>query len=129
MRTEPRPLVEDASRRRGIDLGIAGVLGDIRIFGQIFSAIRARSAFTTRLRIPFWLIPLDLILTAPFLLPTSPETYTGMAGRRASCLRLAVLLVGTEERETGKESHTPSCGVENPAGLQRRADSMLNNVV
>jgi hypothetical protein len=50
-----------------------------QLFGQIFSAIPARSAFTGRLRIPFWLIPLDLILAAPFLLPTSPETYAGMA--------------------------------------------------
>jgi len=52
---------------------------EIQKFGQILSAIPSRSAFTVRLRTPFWLIPLDLILTAPFLLPTAPETYTGMA--------------------------------------------------
>jgi hypothetical protein len=52
---------------------------EIRNFGQILSAIPSRSAFTVRLRTPFWLIPLDLILTAPVLLPTAPETYTGMA--------------------------------------------------
>jgi hypothetical protein len=51
----------------------------IKEFGQIFSAIPSRSAFTGRLRVPFWLIPLDLLLTAPFLLPTTPETYAGMA--------------------------------------------------
>jgi hypothetical protein len=48
-------------------------------FGQILAAVPSRSAFTFRLRTPFWLIPLDLIFTAPFLLPTAPETYTSMA--------------------------------------------------
>jgi hypothetical protein len=48
-------------------------------FGTIFSAIPSRGALISRIRIPFWLIPFDLILAAPFLLPTAPETYTQMA--------------------------------------------------
>jgi hypothetical protein len=51
----------------------------IKEFGQIFSAIPSRPAFTGRLRVPFYLIPMDLIIAAPFLLPTSPKTYAGMA--------------------------------------------------
>jgi hypothetical protein len=52
---------------------------EIRQFGDILAAIPSRPAVTFRLRTPFWLIPMDLVLTAPFLLPTSPETYTSMA--------------------------------------------------
>jgi hypothetical protein len=52
---------------------------EIKQFGQILAAVPSRSAFTFRVRTPFWLIPLDLVFTAPFLLPTSPETYTSMA--------------------------------------------------
>ena len=48
-------------------------------FGNIFAAIPSRGALTSRIRIPFWLIPFDLVLAAPFLLPTSPDTYTQMA--------------------------------------------------
>ncbi len=50
-------------------------------FGQIFAAIPARSAITSRLRVPFYLIPFDLLIAAPVLLPFSPETFTGMAAR------------------------------------------------
>jgi hypothetical protein len=52
---------------------------EIKQFGQILAAVPSRSAFTFRVRTPFWLIPLDLVFSAPFLLPTSPETYTSMA--------------------------------------------------
>jgi hypothetical protein len=48
-------------------------------FGQIFAAIPARGALTSRIRIPFYLIPFDLLIAAPLLLPFSPETFTGMA--------------------------------------------------
>jgi hypothetical protein len=48
-------------------------------FGQIFAAIPSRSALTARVRIPFWLIPMDLLVAAPILLPTSPKTYSSMA--------------------------------------------------
>jgi len=56
----------------------------IQEFGSIFSAIPSRDAFTSRIRIPFWLIPFDLILAAPFLLPTAPEKYTQMATEAAN---------------------------------------------
>jgi len=42
------------------------------------SAIPGRSAYSARLRLPFWLLPGDLILAAPLLL-FSPQTYAKMA--------------------------------------------------
>ena len=43
----------------------------------------ARSAISARVRIPFWLLPGDLILAAPFLIPFAPKTYEKMAIRAA----------------------------------------------
>jgi hypothetical protein len=51
----------------------------IEEFGQIFSAVPARTAVTARLRLPFYLLPLDLVAAAPFLLPLDPESYNTMA--------------------------------------------------
>jgi hypothetical protein len=45
---------------------------------SITSAIPGRSAYSARIRLPFWLIPGDLILAAPLLL-FSKETYARMA--------------------------------------------------
>ncbi|HEY6512256.1 MAG TPA: hypothetical protein VI032_09770, partial [Burkholderiaceae bacterium] len=42
------------------------------------SAIRSRFGLTTRLRMPFYLIPGDLLLASPLFL-ISPATYAGMA--------------------------------------------------
>jgi hypothetical protein len=50
-----------------------------KAFGSIFAAIPSRAAFTSRLRLPFWLLPLDLLISAPFLATTSPATFTQMA--------------------------------------------------
>jgi hypothetical protein len=47
--------------------------------GQITAAIPGRAGLTFRFRMPFWLLPLDLLITAPFLLITSPETFANMA--------------------------------------------------
>lgn len=52
---------------------------ELRQFGAILATIPSRTGLTTRLRLPFYLLPLDLLFTAPFLLPTAPETYTSMA--------------------------------------------------
>jgi len=41
--------------------------------GQITSAIPGRDAFILRLRMPFWLIPGDMILLTPILALTSPD--------------------------------------------------------
>ncbi|VAX27174.1 hypothetical protein MNBD_IGNAVI01-1355 [hydrothermal vent metagenome] len=46
--------------------------------GAVTAAIPARNALTFRLRMPFWLIPGDLIVAFPLML-FSPETYTNMA--------------------------------------------------
>ncbi|HVO49972.1 MAG TPA: hypothetical protein VMV60_03180 [Thermoanaerobaculia bacterium] len=44
----------------------------------------ARKAIATRIRMPFWLIPGDLILAAPILGFLAPKTYTNMAMVAAS---------------------------------------------
>jgi hypothetical protein len=46
--------------------------------GQFTAAIPGRDAFTFRFRMPFWLLPLDLLIASPILL-FSPETYSSMA--------------------------------------------------
>jgi len=43
-----------------------------------------RKAIATRLRLPFWLIPGDLIVAAPILVPFAPKTYAKMAMQAAS---------------------------------------------
>ena len=47
--------------------------------GSITAAIPSRWAYTARLRMPFWLIPGDLLLALPILAPISLETYSKMA--------------------------------------------------
>lgn len=47
-------------------------------FGTIFAVIPSRDAYTLRLRMPFWLIPGDLIFAAPLLL-LAPSAYAQMA--------------------------------------------------
>jgi hypothetical protein len=47
--------------------------------GQFTAAIPGRTAIYTRFRMPFYLIPLDLLITAPILLIASPDTYASMA--------------------------------------------------
>jgi len=53
--------------------------GDLKnMGGGLTAAIPARTAFTGRIRMPFWLIPGDLILAAPLAL-IDPDVYTAMA--------------------------------------------------
>jgi hypothetical protein len=52
---------------------------EIQRFGAIFAATPSRGAITGRLRVPFWLLPFDLLVMAPFLATTSPGTYTTLA--------------------------------------------------
>ena len=47
--------------------------------GQFTAAIPGRESYSFRFRMPFWLIPLDLLITAPVLLITSPESFADMA--------------------------------------------------
>lgn len=47
-------------------------------FGSISAAIPSRTAYTVRLRMPFWLVPGDLVLALP-VLAISPDTYAKMA--------------------------------------------------
>jgi len=48
-------------------------------FGDITAAIPSRNAFLARLRMPYWLLPLDLLVATPFLIFTSPTTLADMA--------------------------------------------------
>jgi len=48
-------------------------------YGNLLAAIPGRSAYTARIRLPFYIIPADLLLAAPILIFTSPETLTQMA--------------------------------------------------
>jgi hypothetical protein len=93
----------DLSLRAGLGLdGVIGEAGDGLVFASIgvrgdtrssndstitspalvaaggASAIRSRFGLSTRLRMPFYLIPGDLLLASPLYL-VAPETYTGMA--------------------------------------------------
>ena len=47
--------------------------------GAVPSAIPARSAYNFRLRLPFWLIPGDMLVMGPILALVSPRTLTKMA--------------------------------------------------
>jgi len=47
--------------------------------GQIASAIPGRDALNIRFRMPFYLLPFDLLITAPILIWAAPETFTNMA--------------------------------------------------
>ena len=93
----------DLSLRAGLGLdGVIGESGDGLVFGSIgvrgdtrssneqptsspalaaaggVSAVRSRFGISSRLRMPFYLIPGDLLLLSPMYL-FSPETYTNMA--------------------------------------------------
>jgi hypothetical protein len=52
---------------------------DLEQGGQIAAAIPGREAIYTRYRMPFYLLPLDLLITAPILLLASPNTWASMA--------------------------------------------------
>lgn len=47
-------------------------------FGAITAAIPSRSGFFARLRVPFWILPLDLLVAGPILAVASPETFVKM---------------------------------------------------
>ena len=47
--------------------------------GQIASAIPGRDALNIRFRMPFYLVPFDLLITAPILIWAAPETFANMA--------------------------------------------------
>ena len=46
--------------------------------GQFTAAIPGREAYNFRIRMPFFLVPFDLLITSPLFF-ISPETYAGMA--------------------------------------------------
>jgi hypothetical protein len=63
----------DASSSNSVSDSAAAQAG-----GNLTAAIPSRAGIATRLRMPFWLIPGDLILLSPMLL-FSPEKYAGIA--------------------------------------------------
>lgn len=65
---------QDAASTRDVDQTQA-----LAKLGAIFAQVPARAAYTTRLRLPFWLIPGDLILAALTVGWISPPTFVAMA--------------------------------------------------
>jgi len=59
----------------------AGIISDdvTDLAGALTSSIPARSSYSARLRLPFWLIPGDLLIAGPILYLFSPNTLTNMA--------------------------------------------------
>jgi hypothetical protein len=53
-------------------------------YGSITAVIPSRSAIVTRIRMPFWLIPGDLLIAAPILAFTSPNTLQNMGVHAAN---------------------------------------------
>jgi len=53
-------------------------------FAELFPRVPARQGLTARLRLPFWLIPGDLLVAAPVLAFASPTTLKKMAIRAAN---------------------------------------------
>jgi hypothetical protein len=54
-----------------------------KVGGDIASAISSRTAFTSRVRMPFYLVPGDLLLLAPLYF-FAPERYTAIAATAAN---------------------------------------------
>jgi hypothetical protein len=50
----------------------------VQKYGDLTAAIPSRNAFATRLRLPFWLIPGDLLIAAPILIFVDPVLLTRM---------------------------------------------------
>jgi hypothetical protein len=80
-----------------VGLGLEGVLnesGDGLVFAEAglrqdastlgAATVPGRGAITARLRVPFWLIPGDLVLAAPILALSSPQTLQKMAVQAAN---------------------------------------------
>jgi hypothetical protein len=80
-----------------VGLGLEGVLneaGDGLVFAEAglrqdastlgAATVPGRGAITARLRVPFWLIPGDLVLAAPVLALSSPQTLEKMAVQAAN---------------------------------------------
>lgn len=53
-------------------------LDDAEVYGAISTQIPARTSTYFRLRVPYWLVPGDLVVAAPFLSFISPNTLTSM---------------------------------------------------
>ena len=80
-----------------VGLGLEGVLnesGDGLVFAEVglrqdaatlgAATLPGRTALTVRLRVPFWLIPGDLLLATPVLAFSSPQTLQKMAVQAAN---------------------------------------------
>jgi len=46
--------------------------------GDVTAALPARFAYQTRIRLPFWLLPMDLLIATPILIAVSPSTLQSM---------------------------------------------------
>ena len=66
----------------GLVFAEAGLRQDASTLGA--ATVPGRGAITARLRVPFWLIPGDLVLAAPVLALSSPQTLQKMAVQAAN---------------------------------------------
>jgi hypothetical protein len=66
----------------GLVFAEAGLRQDASTLGA--ATVPGRGAITMRLRVPFWLIPGDLVLAAPVLALSSPQTLQKMAVQAAN---------------------------------------------
>ncbi len=70
-------------RQDGASTARAAAIPEASQVASLAAAVPGRMAFTARLRMPFWLIPGDLILGLPLFL-VSPGTYMDMAVKAAN---------------------------------------------
>jgi hypothetical protein len=54
---------------------------DYKYFGSILSAVPSRQAFYARLRLPFYLVPGDLLIVGPILYFAAPKTFNKMVSK------------------------------------------------
>jgi hypothetical protein len=71
-------------RQDGNSIQNANYSPDLEWTESFRSAIPSRGAYFVRARMPFWLIPLDLLITAPVLLIADPDAYARMAVQAAN---------------------------------------------
>jgi hypothetical protein len=71
--------VDFGFRQDGNSTNRFGNEADIPEAGALTAAIPARFAYQTRIRLPFWLLPMDLLIAGPLLFAISPSTLQSMA--------------------------------------------------
>jgi hypothetical protein len=103
-------------------------------FASLFPRTPARQGATARLRLPFWLIPGDLIIAAPILAFTSPATLKKMAIQSADGGALGIergfhTPIGRFQLMIGRELGVTFYGYLNGKDILLNYDAATNKVV